>query len=60
MGRAPDSRTWPGFVFRGRAQSGFVLPREVSADLRRYIFKRKDLMQQIEQRDIQELEKNPP
>ena len=38
----------------------FVVPRQISADLRRYFFKRKDLMQRIEQRDIQELEKNPP
>ena len=38
----------------------FVVPRELSVDLRRYFFKRKSLMQQIEQRDIQELEKNPP
>jgi len=38
----------------------FVVPRQLSADLRRYIFKRKALMQQIEQRDVQELERNPP
>ena len=38
----------------------FVVPRQLSADLRRYVFKRKALMQQIEQHDIQQLEKNPP
>ena len=38
----------------------FVVPRQLSADLRRYIFKRKAFMQQIEQRDIQQFEKNPP
>jgi len=38
----------------------FVVPRQLSADLGRYVFKRKKLMQQIEQRDIQQLEKNPP
>ena len=38
----------------------FVVPRQLSADLRRYIFKRKGLMQQIEPRDIQQLEKSPP
>jgi hypothetical protein len=38
----------------------FAVPRELSADLGRFIFKRKTLMQQIEQRDIQQLEKNPP
>jgi len=38
----------------------FVVPRQLSADFRRYFFKRKDLMQQIEQRDIQQLQKNPP
>ena len=36
----------------------FVVPREVSADLRRYFFRRKALMQQIEQRDIEQLEKD--
>jgi hypothetical protein len=38
----------------------YVVPREISANLRRYLFKRKALMQQIEQRDIQELQKNRP
>jgi len=38
----------------------FVVPRELSANLQRYIFKRKALMQQIEDRDLQQLEKNPP
>ena len=38
----------------------FVVPRQLSADLQRYLFKRKALMQQIEDRDIQQLEKNPP
>jgi hypothetical protein len=37
-----------------------VVPRQLSADFQRYIFKRKALMQQIEDRDIQQLEKNPP
>jgi hypothetical protein len=38
----------------------FAVPRQLSADLQRYLFKRKDLMRQIEERDIQQLEKNPP
>ncbi len=38
----------------------FVVPRQLSADFQRYIFKRKALMQQIEDRDLQQLEKNPP
>ena len=38
----------------------FVVPRQLSSDLQRYVFKRKALMQQIENRDIQQLEKNPP
>ena len=38
----------------------FVVPRQLTADLQRYFFKRKALMQQIEERDIQQLEKNPP
>ena len=31
----------------------FVVPRQLSADLQRYLFKRKALMQQIEDRDLQ-------
>ena len=37
-----------------------VVPRELSADLRLYFFKRKSLMQQIEQRDIEQLDKGDP
>ncbi|HEY6946518.1 MAG TPA: glycosyltransferase family 39 protein [Candidatus Acidoferrum sp.] len=37
----------------------FAVPRELSADLRRYFSKRKAFMQQIEQRDMQQLEKDP-
>jgi hypothetical protein len=38
----------------------FVVPRQLSVDLQRYLFKRKSLMKQIEDRDLQQLEKNPP
>ena len=39
----------------------FLVPRQLSADLQRYLFKRKALMQQIEDRDIQQQrENNPP
>jgi hypothetical protein len=38
----------------------FVVPRRLSSDLHDYLFKRKTLMKQIEQRDIQQLEKGPP
>ena len=38
----------------------FVVPRQLAADLQRYLFKRKALMQQIENRDLKQLEKNPP
>lgn len=38
----------------------FAVPRQLPADLQRYLFKRKALMQQIEDRDLQQLEKNPP
>jgi len=39
----------------------FVVPRQLTADLRAYLFKRKVLMQQIEDRDIQQQrENNPP
>ncbi len=37
----------------------FVVPRQFAIELRSYVFKRKALMQQIEQRDIQQLEKSP-
>ena len=33
----------------------FVVPRQLAADLRTYLFKRKALMQQIEHRDIQQM-----
>jgi len=32
----------------------FVVPRQISADLKLYLIRRKDLMQQIEQRDIEQ------
>ena len=38
----------------------FVVPRQLSTELQRYLFKRKALMKQIEDRDIQQLKKNPP
>jgi len=38
----------------------FVVPRQLSANLQRYLFKRKALMKQIEERDLRQLEKNPP
>ena len=38
----------------------FVVPRELSSDLRRYFFKRRAFMQQIEQRDIRGLQKDSP
>jgi hypothetical protein len=38
----------------------FVVPRYISSDIQHYLFKRKALMQQIEQRDLQQLETNPP
>lgn len=38
----------------------FVVPRHLAADFQRYFLKRKALMQQIEDRDNQQLKKNPP
>ena len=38
----------------------FVVPRQLTSNLRAYLFRRKALMQQIEDRDLQQLEKNPP
>ena len=37
----------------------FQVPRLLTADLQRYFFKRKALMQQIEERDIQQIEHSP-
>ncbi len=37
----------------------FVVPRQLSANLRSYFFRRKSLMQQIENRDLQQIEKKP-
>ena len=43
------------------ARNQFVLvPRLLSAELERYLFKRRALMQQIEDRDLQQLKDNPP
>jgi hypothetical protein len=36
----------------------FVTPRQISVDLQRYLFKRKALMQQIEQKDVEQLQKD--
>ena len=38
----------------------FIVPRQLASDLQRYLFKRKALMQQIENRDLRQLEQNPP
>jgi len=37
----------------------FVVPRRLSADLQFYLFRRKALMQQIEDRDVEQLKKDP-
>jgi len=37
----------------------FVVPRQLSADLHSYFFRRKALMQQIENGDVQQIEKSP-
>ncbi len=38
----------------------FVVPRQLSGTLQHYLFERKAFMQQIEQRDIEQLENKPP
>jgi hypothetical protein len=38
----------------------FVVPRQLTSRLEAYLFKRKALMQQIEDRDLQQLKENPP
>ena len=37
----------------------FVVPRRLAADLNSYVFRRKAMMKQIEDRDVQQLEKKP-
>jgi hypothetical protein len=38
----------------------FVVPRQLTVYAQRYLFKRQALMQQIEDRDLQQLQENPP
>ena len=38
----------------------FVVPRQFTAELQKFLFKRKALMKQIEDRDLQQLQNNPP
>ena len=38
----------------------FVVPRELATDLRQYFFKRRTLMEQIEERDLKQSEKSSP
>ncbi len=37
-----------------------VVPRQITKQLEMYLFRRKSLMQQIEQRDLEQLKQNPP
>jgi hypothetical protein len=37
-----------------------VVPRDITAQLRRYLFRRRSMMDQIERRDIEQLKQNPP
>jgi len=37
-----------------------VVPRQITAQLEKYLFRRKDLMRQIEQRDVDQLKQQPP
>ena len=37
-----------------------VVPRQITAQLEKYLFGRKAMMQQIEQRDLEQLKQNPP
>jgi hypothetical protein len=38
----------------------FVVPRQLSGKLETYLFKRRKLMQQIEEGDIQQMKQHPP
>lgn len=37
-----------------------VVPRDITAQLRRYLFRRQSMMEQIEHRDLEQLKENPP
>jgi hypothetical protein len=37
-----------------------VVPRQIAAQLEKYLFRRKAMMQQIENRDLEQLKENPP
>jgi hypothetical protein len=37
-----------------------VVPRQITLQLEKYLFRRKAMMQQIEQRDLEQLNENPP
>jgi hypothetical protein len=37
-----------------------IVPRQITIQLERYLFGRKAMMQQIEQRDLEQLKENPP
>jgi hypothetical protein len=37
-----------------------VVPRQITAQLEKYLFRRKDMMRQIEQRDLEQLKQQPP
>ena len=52
--RGPIS--WPQMVHN----QFFVVPRQVSRDVRDYLFRRRDLMREIEQRDIEQYKNQPP
>jgi hypothetical protein len=38
----------------------FVVPRQITTQLEKYLFRRKSMMQQIEQRDLEQMEESPP
>jgi UDP-N-acetylmuramyl pentapeptide phosphotransferase/UDP-N-acetylglucosamine-1-phosphate transferase len=38
----------------------FTVPRQITAQLETYLFRRKVMMQQIEQRDLEQMKQNPP
>ena len=37
-----------------------VVPRQITSQLEKYLFRRKSMMQQIEQRDLEQMKQNPP
>jgi hypothetical protein len=56
-GRAPDSAAWTNLLEHNDSQSIYCRPEQLRNPLQNYLFRRHDLMSQIEERDIDQLNK---